>query len=184
MPNDTTDPFDELGAFGHPAEPAAATAPLTDLVERNPVPAVLAAAAVGAGLMALLAVMARRDSGPLAPVPTVAPRGIDFDALKRQIADLADRVTRAMPVDTAKERVEHVGDAIADGWSTVRDQALDALGRFEPQASAAIKVAREHPVWSALIVGAVGALIASQMLGRSSDGPAADGTPSDPSGDA
>ena len=93
-------------------------------------------------------------------------------------------MTRAVPVDAAKQRVEHAGDAIADGWNTVRDQALDAFGRFEPQASAAIKAARENPVWSALIVGAVGALIASQMLGKSTDEPAADATPSDPSADA
>jgi hypothetical protein len=38
-------------------------------------------------------------------------------------------------------------------------------------------------VWSALIVGAVGALIASQMLGKSTD-EATDTAQSDPSADA
>ena len=185
MPLDTTqtDTLDELAAFGHPAEPSASARALTDLVERNPVPAVLAAAAAGAGLMALVALMSRRDPEPIAPVvPTVTSRGIDYDALKRQIAEIADRISKVTPVDTAKQRVADAGDAITDGWNTVRDQALDALGRFEPQASAAIKVARENPVWTALIVGAVGALIGSQMLGGT---PAAPSEPqSDPSADA
>jgi hypothetical protein len=195
LPNDTTfadtpathvpETLDELAAFGHaPAGEETARA-LTDLVERNPIPAVLAAAAAGAGLMALLALMGRRDPEPRASMPVVTPlvsRGIDYDALKQQIADLADRVGRAVPVDAARQRVETAGDAISEGWSTVRDQALDALGKFEPQATAAIKVARENPVWTALVVGAVGALLGSQMLGGK---PGASAEPqSDPSADA
>ena len=182
LPDHTIDTLDELAAFGHPAEPPGSSRALAGLVERNPVPAVLAAAAAGAGLMALVSLMARREPEPLAPVPTVTSRGIDYDALKQQIADLAERITRAMPVDATKQRVEDAGDAIADVWSTVRDQAHDALGRFEPQASAAIKAARENPVWTALIVGAVGALVGSQMLGGN---PAAPTKPqSDPNADA
>ncbi len=178
-----TDTLDELAALGDSSEPRATAArALTDMVERNPMPAVLAAAAAGAGLMALVALLARHDPDPLAPVPLVASRGIDYAALKQQIADLADRVTRAVPVDAAKQRVEHAGDALADSWGSVREQALKALDRFEPQASAAIKAARENPVWTALIVGAVGALVGSQILGGR---PAAPAEPqSDPSADA
>ena len=182
MSNDPTDTPDELAAFGHPTGPAASA---RTLIERNPVPAVLAAAAAGAGLMALVALMSRRDPDPLAPVSLVAPRGIggiDFDALKQQIADLADSIKRATPVDTAKESVERAGVRVADGWSTLRDQALDALGRFEPEAGAAIKAVRENPVWTALIVGAVGALVASQLLGKTEG--ASTEPQSDPSADA
>ncbi|MES2100317.1 MAG: hypothetical protein V4569_10895 [Pseudomonadota bacterium] len=186
MSDPTTDPLDELAAFGDPADATASTGALTDLVARNPVPAVLAAAAAGAGLMALVSLLARRDPAPRAPLPTltptVTPRGLDYEALKQQIADLADRVSRTVPVDAAKQRAEQAGDVLADGWNTVRDQALDALGRFEPQASAAIKAARANPVWSALIVGAVGALVASQMLGGKP--PASTEPQSDPSADA
>lgn len=193
MSNPTADTLDELAAFGHGGEPAAELASsaraLTDLVERNPIASVLAAAAAGAGLMALVTLMARREPNPLAPVPLVSPRAFDYEALKKQIADLTDRLSdrvttaaKAAPVDAAKQRVSQAGDAIADGWSSVRDQALDALGRFEPQATAAIKVARENPVWTALVVGAVGALLGSQMLGGK---PAAPAEPqSDPSADA
>lgn len=208
MPNTTgdtlahtaADALDELAAFGTGSETgealASGTRALTEMVERNPIPSVLAAAAAGAGLMALVSLMARRDPEPLAPVPLVSPRAFgafDYDALKQQIADLADRLTdrlgdrvssavKAAPVDAAKERVNQAGDAIADSWSTVRAQALDALGRFEPQATAAIKVARENPVWTALVVGAVGALVGSQMLGGKSTVPVE--PQSDPSADA
>lgn len=182
MSDHALDTLDELAAFGQPAEAAASTRAMTEMVERNPIPAVLAAAAAGAALMALVALMARREPEPFAPVPTVSPRGFDYDALKQQVADLADRLTRAVPVDATKQRVEDAGDALADVWSTVRDQAHDALGRFEPQAAAAMKVARENPVWTALIVGAVGALVGSQMLGGNSA--ASTGPQSDPSADA
>ena len=161
----STDTLDELSAFGHRTDTAEAGRVVTDFVERNPVPAMLAAAAAGAALMALASLMTRREPHPLAPVPLVSPRGLDYESLKRQIADIADRLGKAVPVDAAKQRAEQAGDAIAGGWDTLRDQALDALGRFEPQAAAAAKVARENPVWTALVVGAVGALVGSQLLG-------------------
>ena len=161
-----TDTLDELSAFGTSTDTDAATRAVTDFVERNPVPAVLAAAAAGAALMALVSLMTRREPDPLAPVSLVSSRGLDYESLKQQIADLADRVGKAAPVDAAKQRVEQAGGAIADGWGTLREQALDALGRFEPQANAAVKVARENPVLTALVVGAVGALLGSQMLGK------------------
>jgi ElaB/YqjD/DUF883 family membrane-anchored ribosome-binding protein len=188
LPNDATPAlktFDELAGFGHATEPALSARALTDLVERNPIPA-------GAGLMALVTLMARRDSEPfdakpakpaVPTMPTTITRANDFDGLKQQIADLVDRLSKTAPVDAAKQRAERAGDAIADGWGAVRDQALDALDRFEPQASAAIKVARENPVWTALIVGAVGALVGSQMLGGTKPTGATE-TQSDPSADA
>lgn len=159
-----TDTLDELAAFGQATDTEATRRAVTDLAERNPVVAVLAAAAAGAALMALAALMTRRAPDPLAPVPLVSSRGLDFESLRQQIADLADRLGRVTPVDAAKQRVEQAGDAISDGWSTLRDQAFDVLGSLEPQASAAVKVARDNPVLTALVVGAVGALVGSQLF--------------------
>lgn len=155
-------------AFGQAEHPAPVADRLNDMVGSNPMPAVLAAAAVGAGLMALAVSMARSHPAEEAPAPKGAALPGD-DALRRQIADLVDRlgqaVGRAVPVDAAKQHVDDAGTALADGWSNVRAQAIDALGRFEPQAGAAIKVARDNPVWAAVIVGVLGALFGSQMLG-------------------
>lgn len=137
-------------------------------VNRNPVQSALGAAAAGAGLMALLTLMTRDDTpDPKAPIPTVGSRGFDYESLKNQIADLADRISRAAPTGEARQRFGDAGDAIADGWSHLREQTMSALGRFEPEASAAIRAARENPMLTALIVGAVGALLGAQVLGKS-----------------
>ena len=146
-----------------------ALASLNDMVVSNPMPAALTAAAVGAGLMALLALMSRPDRYPSTTIPVGNSRGLDVDALKSQIADLADRLTRSLPKDAAKQRIDDASDALADTWSGVRDQALDVLGKIQPQATAAVKIARENPIWTAVIMGAVGALLGAQLLGGSSD---------------
>jgi hypothetical protein len=150
-------------------------------VGRNPVQSALGAAAAGAGLMALLALMSRDDApDPKAPVPTVGSRGFDVQSLKNQIADLADRLSSAVPADAARQRVGDAGDAVAEGWSHLRDRAINAIDRFEPEASAAIRAARENPVWTALIVGAVSALVGAQVLGKSGETDAAMQTPESP----
>lgn len=166
------DNFDPLAGFSAGAEPSinASARAFSDAVVRNPVPAALGAAAVGAGLMALLALLARGESAPLTKtIPLAPPRGLDLEGLKQTIADLGERLAGAVPATAAKERVDAATDALADGWGSVRQQALDAvgaLGRFEPQAKVALQVARENPVWTALVVGAVGALVGSQLIGR------------------
>ncbi len=144
------------------------SASFANYVSRNPVQSALGAAAAGAGLMALLALMARDDTpDPRAPVPTVGPRGLDYQSLKNQIADLADRISRAVPTDEARQRAGDAGDAIADGWTHLREQTMNVLGRFEPEASTAIRAVRENPLWTAVIVGAVSALVGTQVLGKS-----------------
>ncbi len=151
-------------------------------VNRNPVQSALGAAAAGAGLMALLTLMVREDTpDPKAPIPTVGSRGLDYESLKNQIADLAARISRAVPTGEARQRVGDAGDAIADGWSHLRDQTISALGRFEPEASAAIRAARENPMWTALIVGAVGALVGAQVLGKSASDSTKEDAPESPS---
>jgi hypothetical protein len=150
-------------------------------VSRNPVQSALGAAAAGAGLMALLALIGRDNApDPKAPVPTVGSRGLDYQSLRNQIADLADRISRAVPADDARQRVGDAGDAIADGWSHLREHAINAIGRFEPEASAAIRAARDNPVWTALIVGAVSALVGTQVLGKHSTADAAELAPDTP----
>lgn len=143
---------------------------LSGLVVRNPVPSALVAATTGAGLMALLALMSRSDDAyPRHTIPTRNGRGIDVDGLKQQIADLADRIGKAIPRDEARQRVDDASDALASTWTGVRDQAMDVIGKLQPQATAAVKMARENPMWTAVVMGAVGALLGSQLLGGKGD---------------
>lgn len=171
----TDDHFDPLSALSsHRDLPASGPAPaqaLADFVDRNPLPAVLTAAAAGAGVMALLSLMSRQDADqarvPRAPSAIATTRGLDFAALVQQMASLTDRLGEAVPTAAAKQQLGEAGDAIAEGWGALRQHALDAvapLSRFEPQATAALKVARENPVWTALLVGALGAVLGSQLM--------------------
>ena len=167
--------FDPLSTFSsHRDLPASGPAPaqaLADFLDRNPLQAVLTAAAAGAGVMALLSLMSRQDADqapvPRAPTATATTRGLDFSALMQQIADLTDRLGEAVPTDSAKQQLGKACDAIAEGWGSLRQHALDVvapLSRFEPQATAALKAARENPVWTALLVGALGAVLGSQLM--------------------
>ncbi|MDP9043965.1 MAG: hypothetical protein M3O01_04085 [Pseudomonadota bacterium] len=139
---------------------------LSEMVVRNPLPSALIAAATGAGLMALLAMMSRSSEPyPASVIPTRKLRGIDYDAIKQQIADLTDRIGKALPRDEAKQRASEASETLADTWKDVREQALDLIGQIQPQATAAVKLARDNPLWTAVIMGAAGALIGSQLLG-------------------
>ncbi len=157
---------------------------LTDLVVANPVPSVLAAAATGAGLMALVALMAR----PNARLPSLselqsmakdaAPSSVDtpdVGSVRSQLADLLERVSSSLPTKSdAKQTLTGVGDSARDSalsaWDAVRDQAASVLDTVQPQlksaTTAATKVARENPLWSAVAAAVVGTLIGAQFLGK------------------
>ncbi len=179
-----------------------ATRQLTDMVVANPVPSVLAAAATGAGLMALIALMARPGSRipSLSELQSMAQDALpssvstpDVSSIKSQLADLLERVSDALPTKgEAKKTVQSVGDSARDtaqsaaqtareaalsardgaqsAWETVRDQAASVIDTVQPQitaaTTAATKVARENPLWSAVLAGAIGTLIGAQFLGK------------------
>ncbi len=178
----------------------AASRQLTDMVVANPVPSVLAAAATGAGLMALIALMARPNSrlpslsaltamarehlpstSSLPSVPDL-PDAPDLGSLKSQIADLLDRLGSAMPTKSdAKQKLQDAGDTAQSTWESVRDQAVSVIEQVQPQISAATtaatkaasaatnaatQVARDNPLWTAVVAGAVGTLIGAQFLGK------------------
>lgn len=171
-----------------------ATRQLTDLVVENPMPSVLAAAATGAALMALAALVARPKSRrsklsmpdvsmpdvsmpdiSIPKMPKSAPSLPDLDiaSLKDHVVDLVQRVSDAFPSKReARRQFQNAQDTVTDGvqstWNTVRDQAADMIDQVQPQLAAATKVARDNPLWSALIVGALGTLLGSQLLGKSS----------------
>jgi ElaB/YqjD/DUF883 family membrane-anchored ribosome-binding protein len=141
---------------------------ITEMVAANPVPAVLSAAAVGAGLMALIALMAK-PSFRLPPMPQLpkAITDVDLGSLKSQLADLIDKAKDAFPKKEVTEKAADASEAVQDSWQDVRDRASDLIDQVQPQLDAGIKVARDNPLWAALIVGAVGTALGAQFLGRS-----------------
>jgi ElaB/YqjD/DUF883 family membrane-anchored ribosome-binding protein len=167
---------------------------VNEMVGSYPVTAVLASAAAGAGLIALLALVGRSSapgvsrsmdyasdlSSNLSKKASRTADGYasrvadDYSDLKTQLGDLAKRLTDALPSKReAGSAVDSViGSATekaADTWATVREQAQLAMNQIRPQIDATADVARAHPLWSALAVGALGALLGAQFLSRDSD---------------
>jgi ElaB/YqjD/DUF883 family membrane-anchored ribosome-binding protein len=154
---------------------------VTDYARNEPTKAVLIAAATGAGLMALLALLARSSR------PTPVSRGQRTMAAIRDAAiDLADRAhsvandaigaahkRASSAVDTAEQqageaqkrieamraRASDVADSVAETWASLRDQAAPVVDKLKPQIDAIAAYAKEDPTRAALGVATAGALL-------------------------
>lgn len=176
------------------------------LVNEHPVAAILAAAAAGAGAIALLSL-----APPHRPPPT--PRSVagraasELESLRDQISELAQRLLAKAPVERevpskvsdvghqvselvkrlmtkapderdVSRKAAEVGDSIRSTWQDVRGQATglaerlrpqlsEIAGRVRPQVDAATHLAKDNPLWVGVVVGAIGALLASHFVDRS-----------------
>lgn len=156
-------------------------AAVSDYARNEPTKAVLIAAAAGAGLMALIALMAR------SPRPTPISTGQrTMSAIRDAALDLADRAhsvaTEAIgaahkrasgAVDVAeygageaKQRLEamqkragEVADTVAETWASLRDQAAPVVDKLKPQIDAMTAYAKEDPTRAALGVATAGAVL-------------------------
>jgi ElaB/YqjD/DUF883 family membrane-anchored ribosome-binding protein len=168
---DTTYPDDSNASS---TVPTSATEAVNDIVNEYPLAAVLTSAAIGAGLIALISMATREErSSGLAPVLRTVPRstretaGDAFDELRSQISDLGRKLSAALPsASEARRTSADLGDKASEAWSTVREQAQAALDQVAPKISAAADIARANPLWVSVVMGAVGALLGSQLLGR------------------
>lgn len=187
MSYETTFTDTSLDALGSSTEmPTTSTEMLNELVVAHPLSAVLASAAVGAGLMALLSLIARDDSPRVSSAMNGVGKQRDSHAeryadrsshavdaaadhyadLKSQIGELAKKLAASLPSRSdADDAMNTASDKAAEVWNSVRKQADDVLGQLRPHMDATAEVARAHPVWTALAVGALGALLGSQITG-------------------
>lgn len=159
------------------------------LIADHPVGAILAAAALGAGAMALMSLSA--------PPPSRAKRfasdthGVresasdEVDALKKQVRDLSRRMLDGTPSKQEAAKQAHaLGDRALDAWNEVRDQATgfanemagrlrpqmaEMAGRIRPRVEAATDLAKDNPLWVGLAMGALAAFLGSRVLGRADD---------------
>jgi ElaB/YqjD/DUF883 family membrane-anchored ribosome-binding protein len=156
-------------------------AAVSDYARNEPTKAVLIAAATGAGLMALVALMAR--SPRPAPVSTGQRT---MSAIRDAALDLADRAhsvaTEAIgvahkrasgAVDVAEhsagdarhrleamhKRAGEVADTVAETWASLRDQAAPVVDKLKPQIDALTSYAKEDPTRAALGVATAGAVL-------------------------
>ena len=156
-------------------------AAVSDYARSEPTKAVLIAAAAGAGLMALLALLAR-GSRP-SPVGT-GPR--TMAAIRDAAIDLADRAHSVATetigaarkrasgaVDVAEQqagdakvrleamqkRATDVADSVAETWASLREQAAPVVDKLKPQIDALATYAKDDPARAALGVATAGAVL-------------------------
>ena len=154
-------------------------AAVSDYARSEPTKAVLIAA--GAGLMALLALLARGSRST--PVSTGQRT---MSAIRDAALDLADRAhsvaTQAIgtahkrassAVDTAEQqageakqrleamqkRASDVADSVAETWASLREQAAPVVDKLKPQIDALATYAKEDPARAALGVATAGAVL-------------------------
>ena len=154
---------------------------VSDYARNEPTKAVLIAAATGAGLMALIALLARGSR------PTPVSTGQRTMASIRDAAmDLADRAhsvatdaigaahkRASSAVDSAesqagdaqkrldamRSRASDVADSVAETWANLREQAGPVVDKLKPQIDALASYAKEDPTRAALGVATAGALV-------------------------
>ncbi len=154
---------------------------VSDYARSEPTKAVLIAAASGAGLMALLALLMRGSHRT--PVSTGQRT---MAAIRDAAIDLADRAhsvaTQAIggshkraasalgaaeqTASDAQERIESmqqratdVADSVAETWAHLREQAQPVVDRLKPQFDAVASYAKEDPTRAAVGVVTAGALL-------------------------
>ena len=129
----------------------------------EPTKALLIAAAGGAVIIGLIALMAR--SGRRAP----APRATTMASIRDAALDLADRAynVTASAIDGAQVRAtaaaDSVSESVSDAWKSLREQAAPVVERLRPQIDAVTTYAKEDPARAALGLAAVGAVLVGLM---------------------
>lgn len=159
-------------------------AAVSDYARNEPTKAMLIAAASGAGLMALLALL-MRNSRPTAAAPLRTGQRT-MAAIRDAAIDLADRAhsvaTETMGsarkrfssaagvaeeqasaaqerIETVHKRANDVADSVAETWASLREQAAPVVDRIRPQLDAMASYAKEDPTRAALGVATAGAVL-------------------------
>lgn len=155
------------------------------IITDHPVGALLAAAAVGAGAMALMS-LSPAHSTARSPAKRIAESaGSEVDALKKQVSDLTRRMLAGTPTPkAASSQLGELGERALDAWNEVRGQATglanemagrlrpqvaEMAGRIRPRVEAATDLAKDNPLWVGLAMGALAAFLGSRVLGHADE---------------
>ena len=157
---------------------------VTNYAKDEPTKALLIAAAAGAGIMGLIALMARSSSGSDMPSPKSLRKAAydSLDELRKATASATDDWRKAASkagddatsrasgaMDTAKGAAKAAYEGLADTMSQWKDQAAPIVDRIRPQMDAVTSYAKDDPAKALLIAAAAGAALMGLMnsLGRS-----------------
>ena len=154
-------------------------------VRDEPTKAVLISAAVGAGLMGLIALMVRSNRSSLSlpsSVPTtmssIRSAAMDLAGQAQGIASKAlDKAQKRADkekkhaMSAANDAASDLGDTVADAWKSLREQAGPMVDKIRPQIDAATAYVKDDPARATMGAVAAGAVLLGLMtlLGGSKD---------------
>lgn len=139
------------------------TQTLSELVAQHPLVAIAASAAVGAGVMALIAAASHRRESAGGRLSSLHGQANDvYGELRGQLGKLVERLSASLPTKSAASQTATDFGAQA---SKVIDKASDAAKQTFRSATEAgwnaTQTAKAHPLITSLVLGAIGTLIAS-----------------------
>ncbi len=141
---------------------------VSDFARNDPTKAVLIAAATGAAMMGLLALLVRanRPSSPGArAMASIRDAALDLAdrahvAANDAIGAAQQRASDARKkVDDLQKRAGDVADRVTETWQNLREQAAPVIDRLKPQLNAVANYAKDDPVRAALGVATAGAVL-------------------------
>jgi hypothetical protein len=175
---------EELEPLGLPtpsAEEQAQT--LGELVAQHPLVALAAAAAAGAGVMALIVATQRRDDAGNLPGDGHVTQM--YAELRHQLGKLAERVNASLPTkEDAAKKASDLGSEASKMLDATVDAAKRSLDGTTAAGKRAAQTAVAHPLLTTLVLGALGALVAALAAPRAEKGNASETptpTPTPPS---
>lgn len=142
---------------------------LSELISEHPLVAVAASAAVGAGVMALIAMGTRR--APPAHAQSLGREASEkYAAIQTQLGELFARLTDSLP---SKGEVglaaSHLGDQASKAYNGALNGAKHSLQGVSAAGVNVTQAALAHPLVTSLVLGALGTVLASLAASSTSD---------------
>jgi hypothetical protein len=161
---------DELEPLGLPVPPAAeAPHTLSELVTQHPLVALAASAAMGAGVMALVAAASQSRAPATAPA---SPSSDAFAAeLRSQLDKLLQRLSASRPAEAGREATHDLGAQAAQVIDKASEAAKQTFRRASAASWNATETVKAHPLLASVALGLAGAAVAalSASLKNASD---------------
>jgi ElaB/YqjD/DUF883 family membrane-anchored ribosome-binding protein len=158
---------EELEPLGLPTSaPDEKSRTLSELVAQHPLVAVAASAAVGAGVMALIAIGSRQRDTPAHGLGAEASEKVS--AIQSQLSELFARLTDSLPSKAdVSQAAGHLGDKATKAYNGALNGAKHSLHEVSAAGANVTHTAAAHPLLTSLILGALGTVLATMAASSS-----------------
>lgn len=162
---------DELEPLGLPTPAQAGNSlTLSELIAEHPLVAVAASAAVGAGVMALIAASTRPHATPAHGHRIGNDVSEKVSQLQAQLGELFSRLTESLPSKGEVNRAAgNLGDQASKAFNGALNGARHSLHGVSSAGVNVTQTALAHPLLTSLVLGAVGTVLASLTSSSAGD---------------